>query len=168
MALYSYTICFLRRGDRVLLLNREKPPWMGCWNGVGGKLRPDETVHACAVREVREETGILMSSLRPRGVVTWTVDGALAGGMYAFVGEPDDSAFGAGIADTVEGILAWKRLAWVLHPENQGVAANLRYFLPDLLSGEPACEHRCAFVSGRLEGVARLALAKRDARDLES
>jgi 8-oxo-dGTP pyrophosphatase MutT (NUDIX family) len=74
---YAYTIGFLRNGDRVLLVNREKPPWMGCWNGVGGKLRPGETPRACIVREVREETGILVRRPQPRGVVTWEVDGAI-------------------------------------------------------------------------------------------
>lgn len=31
----KYTICFIKRGDEILLLNREKSSWMGSWNGVG-------------------------------------------------------------------------------------------------------------------------------------
>lgn len=36
--MYQYTLCFIERGDAILLLNRQKAPWMGCWNGVGGKI----------------------------------------------------------------------------------------------------------------------------------
>ncbi|WJH35841.1 hypothetical protein N6H14_07935 [Paenibacillus sp. CC-CFT747] len=40
--MFRYTICFIRRGNRILLLNRNAPAWMGAWNGVGGKLEPGE------------------------------------------------------------------------------------------------------------------------------
>lgn len=33
----AFTNCFIKKGDRILLLNRNKPSWMGMWNGVGGK-----------------------------------------------------------------------------------------------------------------------------------
>ncbi|MDT2194339.1 NUDIX domain-containing protein [Paenibacillus larvae] len=34
----TYNICFIRRGDQILLLNRQKSSWMGAWNGIGGKI----------------------------------------------------------------------------------------------------------------------------------
>ncbi len=37
--MYKYTICFIRKGNKILLLNRNKKPNMGMWNGVGGKIR---------------------------------------------------------------------------------------------------------------------------------
>ncbi|USK57773.1 NUDIX domain-containing protein (plasmid) [Cytobacillus solani] len=40
------------------MLNREKPPIMGVWNGVGGKIEKGETSDEGALREVFEETGI--------------------------------------------------------------------------------------------------------------
>ncbi len=52
-----YTLCFLTRGDSVLMLHRQKPPNLGFWNGVGGRLEQGETPRACMLREVREETG---------------------------------------------------------------------------------------------------------------
>lgn len=46
------------RGDRVLLIQRGKPPREGAWSLPGGKQELGETVRETAVREVREETGV--------------------------------------------------------------------------------------------------------------
>ena len=42
----------------VLLIERGEEPNRGAWALPGGFLRPDETVEACAVRELQEETGV--------------------------------------------------------------------------------------------------------------
>ena len=42
----------------VLLIARGEEPYRGAWALPGGFLRPDETVEACAVRELQEETGV--------------------------------------------------------------------------------------------------------------
>jgi 8-oxo-dGTP diphosphatase len=42
----------------VLLIERGEEPYRGAWALPGGFLRPDETVEACAVRELAEETGV--------------------------------------------------------------------------------------------------------------
>ncbi len=52
--MYTYTICFLKHANEYLLLNRRKPPLMGRWNGVGGKLAPNESPLDCVLREVFE------------------------------------------------------------------------------------------------------------------
>ena len=46
------------RGDRILLIQRGKPPRLGEWSIPGGAQEVGETVEAAAGREVREETGI--------------------------------------------------------------------------------------------------------------
>lgn len=42
----------------VLAIRRGEPPFEGQWALPGGFLRPDETVEACARRELFEETGV--------------------------------------------------------------------------------------------------------------
>lgn len=53
--------CFSER-DEVLLLERAQEPNFGYWSPCGGKLHTDvgESPYACACREAREETGLLI------------------------------------------------------------------------------------------------------------
>lgn len=66
------TLCYLERGEEVLLLHRTKKrsdPNEGKWIGVGGKLEPKETPEDCMRREIAEETGLSVTSYAYRGVV---------------------------------------------------------------------------------------------------
>ena len=50
--------CVIIKGNKVLLVKRATPPFMGMWSVVGGMMEVGETIEQTAVREVREETGI--------------------------------------------------------------------------------------------------------------
>ncbi len=154
----KFTICFIKQKDKLLLINREYPAWMGSWNGVGGKLETGETPLACIIREVYEETGIRLNTVDYKGTVIWEFDGALTGGMYAFIAEiPEDYVYETP-RKTSEGILDWKSIAWILDPENTGVAGNLPKFLPKLLNDENLYEHRCFFKNNVLTGVESISI----------
>lgn len=149
--MFEYTICFIVQQDKVLLLNREKPSWMGSWNGVGGSLEDGETPEDCVLREVMEETAIKLEDVKFKGVVTWTVNGKPSGGMYAFISEIDESFEYDTPRRVDEGILDWKRVDWILHPKNTGIAHNLPYFLPIMLNDKGLYEHRCYFDGNALK-----------------
>ena len=51
----------------VLLIQRGIEPFKGCWAFPGGFMNMDETTEQCAVRELEEETGLRLSSLRQIG-----------------------------------------------------------------------------------------------------
>lgn len=53
--------------DRVLLIQRGKPPDKGAWSLPGGSQELGETVFEAAAREVLEETGLIV---RPAAVLT--------------------------------------------------------------------------------------------------
>ncbi len=55
------TLCFLIRGDEVLLAMKKRGFGVGRWNGVGGKVMAGESVEASAVREIQEEIGVVVS-----------------------------------------------------------------------------------------------------------
>lgn len=57
-----------RRG-RLLLVRRRNPPDQGLWGFPGGRLEAGETVHAGALRELAEETGIRAEALAPLTVL---------------------------------------------------------------------------------------------------
>ncbi|WP_042149522.1 8-oxo-dGTP diphosphatase [Paucisalibacillus sp. EB02] len=150
----TYTIAFILRRNEILLLNRESPSWMGSWNGVGGKLEYDESPRDCIIREIREETGIQLQNIAYKGTVTWNVDGHYYNGMYAFVAEiPGYFDYNTPIK-TDEGILDWKKVDWILHPENTGVA-NLQYFLKEMIQGDQIYDYHFVYKDKQVEHFER-------------
>lgn len=57
------TIAVVLRDDQTLLVRRANPPDAGRWGFPGGKIEQGETVHAAALRELREETGVTAEAL---------------------------------------------------------------------------------------------------------
>jgi len=53
------------KGDRVLLVQRGRPPAMGQWAIPGGNIQLGENLQAAAEREILEETGITIKALEP-------------------------------------------------------------------------------------------------------
>ena len=64
------TLVYAIRGDEVLLHRRVKDPNKGLWVAPGGKLEPDESPTECAVREMKEETGLEIEGPVLRGIMT--------------------------------------------------------------------------------------------------
>lgn len=79
MAMYEYkyphpavtTDCVVFGVDgrtvKVLLIERGQEPYKGKWAFPGGFLQMDETAEECAVRELREETGLELEHVRQLG-----------------------------------------------------------------------------------------------------
>ena len=77
--------------------NRDK------WVGIGGKFEPGESPEDCAVREVREETGLTMRSWSYRGIVTFVSDEWGTEYMHLF----HSTDFSGELRDCDEGELEW-------------------------------------------------------------
>ncbi|QIN82384.1 NUDIX domain-containing protein [Rubrobacter tropicus] len=154
-----YTICFCRCGDLVLMLLRTRPPNMGLWNGLGGKISPGETPLQSIRREVFEEAGIdLRETERVRfgGAVRWAAGVDPTGpstGMHAFVADLRPGSAREGARETPEGLLSWKTLDWVCDPENGAVVSNIPRFLPDLIQSDRPMEYRCEYDGEKLVGL---------------
>ncbi len=54
---------------RLLLVKRANPPAQGLWSLPGGRQEPDESADEGVVREVREETGLVVTVDREVGTV---------------------------------------------------------------------------------------------------
>lgn len=65
-----YTLVHCLRSNQVLMMKRNKEPNLGLWVVPGGKIEVDESPYECAVRELREETGLTAHELQLRGIVS--------------------------------------------------------------------------------------------------
>ena len=71
------SLVYLERDGKYLILHRTKKEHDengDKWIGVGGKFEPGETPDECALREVKEETGLTMSDFRLRGLIIFVSD----------------------------------------------------------------------------------------------
>lgn len=66
------TLIVLRHQNEFLLLKRLKAPNQGMYTPVGGKIDPFEGPKAAAIRETREETGIIVEDIQFCGILTET------------------------------------------------------------------------------------------------
>jgi 8-oxo-dGTP diphosphatase len=115
-----------------LLLNRTNKPWMGKWNGVGGKIECNETPIECAIREVKEETNISINTIYYRGILSWKDYKGNNDSLYLFHSKVEQKDFDE-IKHTNEGILSWKRIKWILDPDNFGIVHNVKDYLENVL-----------------------------------
>ena len=53
--------------NKILLIKRNTPPFVGYWGLPGGRMDPGETVEQTIVRECREETGLDVAIVRKIG-----------------------------------------------------------------------------------------------------
>ncbi|MGO4938034.1 NUDIX hydrolase [Fundicoccus sp. Sow4_H7] len=68
------TMCYLDNGSQYLLLKRDKKEndiHENKWVSVGGKFEKGETPEACAIREIKEETGLSATKMELKGVITF-------------------------------------------------------------------------------------------------
>jgi 8-oxo-dGTP diphosphatase len=60
-------LCFVVRGNRILLIHKKRGLGAGKINGPGGRLEPGETAEASAIRETQEEIGVTPVGLEAIG-----------------------------------------------------------------------------------------------------
>ena len=109
---------------------KESDQHLGKWNGLGGKMIPGETPEECAIREVKEESGLTLHSPNLAGFLTWPkFDGVEDWYAFVFVGTDYSGEL---TASSEEGDLKWI-------PENEVLDLPLwegdRLFLRWILEG---------------------------------
>ncbi len=111
-ATHLRTLCFIRDGDRLLLLRRNKPPNRGLYNAPGGKLEPHEDPYEACLREVHEETGLRLPAARLRALLT-VITRTTGERWLLFVFAAEKPPGTPDAAATDEGALRWVPLAEV-------------------------------------------------------
>jgi len=124
--------------EKLLLIQRKNPPFAGRWAFPGGYLEPDESLEACAARELEEETGLTKLALQqfktvstprrdPRGHTITTVFTANAS---------DDTLMEAHAADDAAA------LRWFLIDEIPPLAFDHSEILQDFFDKGPCIRPR--------------------------
>ncbi len=133
------TLCFVQKENKILMINRNKPPFMGMWNAVGGHLEKGETPLQCALREIYEESKIKVEHADLISVSTWNYDDDE---IYVYCTKlPDTFDIHAYPMKIDEGIIDFKEIDWIIHEKNYGVIEDLRVFLKDIKNNEKKNYH---------------------------
>lgn len=108
------TLCYIEKDGKYLMLHRvkkEKDVNKDKWIGVGGHFEEGESPEECLLREVKEETGLSLTSFRFRGLVTFLADGWQSEYMCLYTAD----GFEGEISACNEGTLEWVDKKEVLH-----------------------------------------------------
>ena len=100
------TLCYVTRGNDVLMLHRVKKKNdinKDKWIGIGGKFEAEESPDECLLREAREETALQLTSWKCRGVVTFLSDRYEGEYMYLFTAD----GYTGELKECDEGDLEW-------------------------------------------------------------
>lgn len=109
----------------------------GKYNGLGGKMIPNEDVLGCLTREIQEEAGIMCKDVQLRGTINWTGFGPDGENWLGFIflitkflGTPN--------IKNEEGTLDWHSLKSL---DSLPMWEGDRYFLPLVFDGDQRIFH---------------------------
>ena len=106
MKVINTTLCYIEKDGKYLMLLRNKKKNdinEGKWIGIGGKFEAGETAEVCLLREVREETGLTLTSYKYRGIVHFVSDKCNPEDMYLYTAD----GFIGELKECDEGELKW-------------------------------------------------------------
>lgn len=102
-------LCLIHNKDSYLLQDRVKEDWKG-YTLPGGHIEPGESIVDAVVREMKEETGLMIKSPRLCGVKQFPIEG---GRYIVFLFETDQ--FEGKVVDSDEGKMHWVKISELLN-----------------------------------------------------
>lgn len=140
------TLCYIIKDDSCLMLHRTKKKndqSHDKWLGIGGKFEDRESPEDCALREIKEETGLIVTGYRYRGIVTFVSDEWETEYMHLFT----VTEFEGDIIKCDEGDLEWiKKEDMLKLPMWEGD----RIFLGLIASDAPFFSLKLEYIQDRL------------------
>ena len=103
------TLCYVldKKNNKTLMIHRTKKEndyHAGKWNGLGGKFSPGESPEECVIREVKEESGLILKNPKMNGFITFpNFDGEHDWYVFIFTA----NLYEGKLIDSNEGHLEW-------------------------------------------------------------
>lgn len=100
------TLCYIEKDEQYLMLHRvlkKQDINKDKWIGVGGHFEENESPEECLLREVKEETGLTLTSYRFRGLITFMSDSWQTEYMCLYTADKFEGEMG----ECDEGELVW-------------------------------------------------------------
>jgi len=139
--------------NRVLLIkgSSNKRLWSGLYNGIGGHIEVGENIQEAAVRELKEETGIINCPLQFCGQIMVDVTPETGVSLFIFRGTYQDEV----IISSSEGELTWIPLDAI---ENLRLVEDLPRLIPLVAAHQPDSPVIIGKYSYDQEGKLRISL----------
>ncbi len=141
------SLCHIEFDGKYLMLHRNKKKNdvnEGKWIGIGGKFLENESPEECMLREVYEETGIVIKDWQYRGIVTFVPDKWEGEYMHVFTAKADSDEF----TPCDEGTLKWIRKEDIL---SLNLWEGDRVFLELLERNEPFFSLKLVYHGDKLQ-----------------
>lgn len=140
------TLCYIEQNNQYLMLYRNKKPNdpnEGKWIGIGGKFENNESPEDCLLREVKEETGLELTTYKFRGVITFVSNEWESEIMFLYTA----SEFSGNISKCNEGDLKWVDYTDIL---DLNLWEGDRIFLKLLTNNEPVFNLKLEYIGDKL------------------
>lgn len=136
----KYVVILLFNDDmsKILLMKRKKNPYIGLYNGIGGKIEENESVFECCMRETMEEINVdlfdpklLVTCTYPESNKSHKNSNIELNVMYDIIQESD-------FEENEEGTFEWLPIDFVLDTNNKLIAGygNVGLFAREILGLE--------------------------------
>lgn len=99
-------LCFVRDHEHVLLIHKQRGLGKGKINGPGGRVEAGETPEAAAIRETREEVGLIVYELEHSAELQFTFVDGYALRVLVF----QSAEFEGNAVETPEAVPFWTRV----------------------------------------------------------
>lgn len=122
------TLCFIIQNGEILLIRKKRGLGAGKINAPGGRIEPGESPIDCAIRETREEVGVIPHGVEEKGILHFEFKDGYSLHCTVFTA----TGFSGELIETDEALPIWSAIECIPYDE---MWADDAHWLPGVISG---------------------------------